>query len=105
VNPNVAMNVLGVLDFIAQINRAVSFEQAQRILEEQKVRVKRAYRQKAKLLHPDLAGDHDRMVELNQAKAVLLDVKIRPPRPQPIIVTFAYNYSTYSANVTSTVNW
>ena len=47
-----------------------------------KEEAKRRYRRKAKLLHPDVAGDHEKMVALNQANEFLQKLKVHVREPQ-----------------------
>jgi hypothetical protein len=83
-----ALQALGVLDLdIVSIQRA-PFPQAQTLLEELKLKAKRAYKRLALELHPDhTGGDQEKQaffVLLGRVLAEFEKVTVHPPAPQQV---------------------
>jgi len=73
------------VDIHAEIGRAHSVAECNRILDECKAKVKRAYRDMALKYHPDLGGDtEDKMKEINELYSLVEQVRYQPPRPKPV---------------------
>jgi hypothetical protein len=68
-------------------------------LKELKQNIKAKYRELALKYHPDKGGDHERMLELNNAYKQLMKLKLGMSRPQP---TFSMTFS-FSGTGTATV--
>jgi len=80
-----------------------SFGEATTRLENLKKSVRKEYRRKAKELHPDINGSHEKMVELNTAMQLIGMMHVEPPRPQPVVIVYRQSYPSYS-NGTSTAS-
>jgi|GEM_PF-6720256 len=74
-------------------------EDAHRATAELHTRVKRRYRELAKQFHPDMAGDHDRMVAITEAKDILLGVRmILRQAPQVTITVSNPGFTTSNSS-------
>lgn len=85
-----ALQALGVTDLdIVGIQRA-PFPQAQTLLEELKLKAKRAYKRLALELHPDhTGGDQEKQAFFVLLGRVLVEfekITVQPPAPQPVFV-------------------
>lgn len=78
-----AERVLGLPAGQAQISAATTNEEELQILREIKKDARRAYRRRAKHLHPDVQGSHEAMIELTEARDKILAARLQP-RQQPI---------------------
>lgn len=71
--------------------------------------VKRRFRQRAKQLHPDVQGNHEKMIALNAAYELLMKLNVQIQRPQPVVQAFYWTGTIYGATSTtstgSTVSW
>ena len=85
-NPAEAVLLLGI-DPLKYINRAKSFEEACKKLEEFKEELKIVYRRKCKELHPDINpnADLEQIQKLNVAKEMMMKLKLMRPRPRPVV--------------------
>lgn len=69
---------------------------------------KKEYKARAKLLHPDVGGDTDKMQELNRAMAIALaltvtfGMRVPPPVVMYYHYTYAYSYTTSNTGFSGT---
>lgn len=84
-----------------RMNGVRSFGEATARLDALKKSIRKEYRRRAKELHPDANGSHEKMVELNAAVQLIDMMHVEPPRPQPMIMVFQQTYSPMSASSTT----
>ncbi len=72
-----------------------NFSEATSRLDELKKSIRKEYRRRAKELHPDANGSHEKMVELNTAIQLIDMMHVEPPRPQPMVIVFRQTYSPF----------
>ena len=73
-----------------------------------KKEVTKRYRRMAKELHPDVRGEHEKMVALNQAKDYLHTVKVEIKQPQSEhmrVFRYSYTDATSSTSDGATMSW
>ena len=61
----------------------------------------RTFRRKAKSVHPDAGGSHERMVELKNALDIVLSLSLRPPRRKPNLVFYNAPFATGTTATTT----
>ena len=91
-----------------EMNGVRSFDEATTRLDALKKAVRKEYRRRAKELHPDANGSHEKMVELNAAIQLIGMMHVEPPRPQPTIIIFQqpyYDYSNSATDAGTTFSW
>ena len=79
----------------ARVQTAIDAESATAELHAE---TKRRYRELAKRIHPDVAGDHDRMVAANKAKEILLGVRLVLRQAPQITITISNPGCTTTMN-------
>lgn len=65
---------------------------------------KRRYRRRAKKLHPDVQGDHEKMVALNQADEFLQKLKVYVREPRQIFEVRVQTYHGAGWDATGTTS-
>jgi hypothetical protein len=68
--------------------------------------VRKKFRHKAKELHPDVQGSHEKMVELTQARDILLRLRLLPKMPIKKVILWGRPniHSTFGSTTSCTIN-
>jgi hypothetical protein len=83
-------------------------DEAQWVLAEFKKKLRSAFRERAKQLHPDKGGDPADFRKLKELYDEFNSIKITRHQPQPEVVVIYNGFSTYggtSSTTTSTAYW
>ncbi len=93
------------IDFLKTLFNKGTYQGAVYGLQELKKSAKKQRRILSKKYHPDLAsGNAELMKEINAAVDILLQLKIEPPRPQPMVIVFQFGggFATTATAATNT---
>ena len=91
-----------------EMNGVRSFVEATTRLDALKKSIRKEYRKRAKELHPDVDGSHEKMVELNNAMQLIGMMHVEPPRPQSTIIIFrqpCYDSTSSATSSGTTFTW
>ncbi len=106
-----ALNIFGI-NLSQEFGSNDNIEEANRKLVLMKEKIKKIFREKAKQVHPDHQGSHERMAELNNAKEICMKLKVIPKtQPMETIVDIRPSdmyrnfYNRTATSFTGTFTW
>lgn len=102
-----ALDILEIKDksIILKMHNAKSFEEAEKVVEELHAMANKQKKKLAKIYHPDIGGDEEKLKQINMIVDLILKVKAeRRPMIQPMTIIIR-NYYESTTTSTTTDYW